>query len=130
MKFRLHDKEELPTFEPAARRWHDLQEGRRAPVHADDVITSLERDVFPMIGGKAVTAIDAPLVLKMLRAVEDRGSTETARRLRQRISGVYALLISEGVPPPGGRAADRDRLPGRARRTADQPPRGARRGRR
>lgn len=85
------------TFEDAARRWHDLQKGRWAPVHADDVITSLERDVFPSIGGKAVTAIDAPMVLKTLRAVEDRGSIETARRLRQRISGVYALLISEGV---------------------------------
>ena len=85
------------TFEEAARRWHDLQKGRWAPVHADDVITSLERDVFPAIGDRAVTAIDAPLVLKVLRKVEDRGSIETARRLRQRISGVYALLISEGV---------------------------------
>ena len=85
------------TFEEAARRWHDLQKGRWAPVHAEDVITSLARDVFPVLGDRAVTAIDAPLVLKALRAVEDRGSVETARRLRQRISGVYALLISEGT---------------------------------
>lgn len=32
-----------------------------------------------------------------LREVEDRGSIETARRLRQRISAVYDMFISEGV---------------------------------
>jgi integrase len=85
------------TFEEAARRWHDLQKGRWAPVHAADVITSLERDVFPVMGATAVGEVKAPLVLKALRAVENRGSIETAKRLRQRISGVYALLISEGV---------------------------------
>lgn len=30
-----------------AREWHALQISRWKPVHADDVITSLERDVFP-----------------------------------------------------------------------------------
>lgn len=85
------------TFEAAARAWHDMQKDRWAPVHADDVITSLERDVFPGMGSKALASIDAPLVLKVLRAVEARGSIETARRLRQRISAVYALYISEGV---------------------------------
>lgn len=85
------------TFEAAARAWHDMQKDRWAPVHAEDVITSLERDVFPGLGSKALAAIDAPLVLKVLRAVEARGSIETARRLRQRISAVYALYISEGV---------------------------------
>lgn len=85
------------TFEAAARAWHEMQRDRWAPVHAEDVITSLERDVFPGMGAKALASIDAPLVLKVLRAVEARGSIETARRLRQRISAVYALYISEGV---------------------------------
>lgn len=93
---RIQEAQQI-TFEAAARAWHEMQKGRWAPVHAADVITSLERDVFPLIGGKALSAIDAPTVLKVLRAVEDRGSIETARRLRQRISGVYALYISEGV---------------------------------
>ena len=85
------------TFEQAARVWWEQQRGRWAPVHASDVITSLERDVFPAIGGKAITAIDAPMVLKALRVVENRGSIETARRLRQRISGVFGYFKSEGV---------------------------------
>jgi integrase len=87
------------TFEAAARRWFEQQRDRWVPVHASDVITSLERDVFPSIGGKALVAIDAPAVLAVLRAVEDRGAIETAKRLRQRISGVFAVHVAEGVVP-------------------------------
>ena len=91
------DEARAVSFETAARAWFGLQKGRWAPVHADDVITSLERDVFPAFGARALTEIDAPTVLKALRAVEDRGSIETAKRLRQRISAVFAMYISEGV---------------------------------
>ena len=87
----------LLTFEEAARRWWDMQRGRWTPVHAADVITSLERDIFPSLGARALVAIKAPDVLKTLRAVEDRGSIETAKRLRQRVSAVYDMHISEGV---------------------------------
>lgn len=91
------EEAKLVTFEAAARRWHELQTPRWAPIHANDVITSLERDVFPSLGKRPLAAIDAPAVLKTLREVEGRGSIETAKRLRQRISSVYAYAISEGI---------------------------------
>ncbi len=87
----------LLNFETAARRWYDMQADRWAPVHANDVITSLERDVFPSLGKVPLVQIDAPAVLQTLRMVEDRGSIETAKRLRQRISAVFDMWISEGV---------------------------------
>lgn len=87
----------LLNFETAARQWHTMQAGRWVPVHANDVITSLERDVFPALGKVPLVQIDAPLVLKVLRKVEDRGSIETAKRLRQRIGGIFDMWISEGV---------------------------------
>lgn len=85
------------TFERIAREWHALQAGRWTPVHAADVINSLERDVFPDLGALPVTQIDAPLILATLRKVERRGAIETAKRLRQRISAVFVLAISEGI---------------------------------
>ena len=90
------EQAKLISFEAAARAWFDMQKGRWAPVHADDVITSLERDIFPDLGAVALAAIDAPAVLKVLRKVEARGSIETARRLRQRMSAVFVYGISEG----------------------------------
>ena len=56
-------------------------------------------DVFPAIGALPLAAIDAPTVLRVLREVEARGTLETARRLRQRISAVFAFAMSEGLTP-------------------------------
>jgi integrase len=88
---------EAPRFENAARRWHTHQLPRWTKIHADDVIAGLERDAFPEIGTSALVDIDAPTVLRVLRAVEARGCIETARRLRQRISAVFSFAMSEGL---------------------------------
>lgn len=53
--------------------------------------------MFPSLGSLPISEIDAPLVLATLQRVEKRGSLETARRTRQRISGVFVQGISEGV---------------------------------
>ena len=84
------------TFEAVAREWFSKQELRWKPVHAKDVIVSLERDVFEDIGSLPITAIDATHVLATLQKVEDRGAIETAHRLRQRISAIYAYAIANG----------------------------------
>ena len=84
------------TFEPAARAWHALRLADWTPVHAADVLASLERDIFPIIGGTALGDIRPPLILQVLRAVERRGRVATAHRLQQRISAVFKNAISEG----------------------------------
>jgi integrase len=84
------------TFEKLAREWHDAEKGRWSKIHAGDVLHSLERDIFPEIGSMPIRQIDAPMVLAALRKIEDRGSIETAKRCRQRISAVFVRAISEG----------------------------------
>ncbi len=84
------------SYEAAARAWHAVQAEGWTPVHAADVLGSLERDVFPAIGAEALDTIEPADVLELLRAVERRGARETARRLRQRISAVFELAIGEG----------------------------------
>lgn len=84
------------TFEAAARAWIKHACAGWSAVHAGDVLASLEADVFPAIGATELGAVDTPAVVEALRAVEARGAIETARRLRQRISAVYELAMSEG----------------------------------
>jgi integrase len=86
----------VESFEAAARAWHAVQAEGWTPVHAADVLGSLERDVFPAIGAEALETIEPADVLELLRTVERRGARETARRLRQRISAVFELAIGEG----------------------------------
>lgn len=85
-----------PTFEVVAREWHGKQIARWKPVHAKDVIESLERDVFPAIGVLSLDTIDPPLLLTVLERVQDRGAIETAHRLRQRVSSIFEYGIAKG----------------------------------
>jgi integrase len=85
------------TFERMARAWHETCRPQWAPVHADDVLRSLERDVFPRIGSLPITELHAPHIFETLRAIEDRGAIETAKRVRQRISAVYVYAIAHGL---------------------------------
>jgi integrase len=87
---------EADTFEVIAREWYALQKSTWVPRHAEDVIHSLERDVFPDIGHVPIREITAPQVLKLLRSIEGRPAIETARRVRQRISAVFVYAIASG----------------------------------
>jgi integrase len=85
------------TFERVAREWHENARSKWAIVHANDVIRSLERDVFATIGALPIGDMTPPLVLAVLREIESRGAIETARRVRTRISSVFVYGIAQGI---------------------------------
>lgn len=84
------------TFEAVAREWHTANRAKWSDTHRYDVLHSLERDVFPSLGDLPIKAITAPMVLKVLRAIETRQAVETARRIRQRMSAVFVFAIASG----------------------------------
>ena len=84
------------TFEELAREWHALQRPRWGERHADGVLNSLERDVFPHLGSLIPFQISPATVLDVLRFTENREAKETARRLRQRISAVFVYAFASG----------------------------------
>lgn len=85
------------TFERVAREWHEIFKPQWAAIHADDVLRSLDRDVFPAIGSLPISQLTPPRIFEVLKAIEDRGSIETAKRIRQRISAVFVYAIAKGV---------------------------------
>ena len=84
------------TFEIVAREWHGVVRTQWAKIHADDVLHSLERDVFGEIGDLPISELTPPRIMKVLRGIEDRGAIETAKRVRQRISAVFVYAIANG----------------------------------
>lgn len=85
------------SFEVVARDWYTRMAPSWTERHAADVLTSLERDVFPRLGPLPVSGIDPPTVLSVLRTIEARPAIETARRVRQRISAVFVFGIASGI---------------------------------
>jgi integrase len=85
------------SFEPVAREWYARMASSWTERHALDVLTSLERHVFPQLGSLPITEINPPMVLTVLRAIEARPAIETARRVRQRMSAVFVYGIASGI---------------------------------
>lgn len=67
------------SLETLAREWYNLRQPRWKPIHAKDVIRSLERDIFPILGPMPLTEIDEQLLLAVLRKVENRGGRSRQR---------------------------------------------------
>jgi integrase len=84
-------------FETVAREWHEAQRARWSPVQSMKVIQAFVRDVFPKIGSFPIKDIDGPMVLAMLRKVEDRGAIDSAKRIRQHVSAVFGYAMAEGL---------------------------------
>lgn len=81
------------TFEQLARAWWGHNRESWSEEHAAGVIASLTRDVFPIIGAMKPGAIGAPALLQLIGRIEKRGCLETARRVRQRLSEIFAFGI-------------------------------------
>lgn len=85
------------TFERVARERHEVAKPQWAAIHAADVLRSLERDVFSEVGSLPIAQLTPPKMFEVLKAIESRGSIETAKRIRQRISAVFVFAIAKGM---------------------------------
>lgn len=90
------NRPDADTFEILAREWYELQRPQWVERHANDVIDSLEREVFPYLGSFLISDLTPIDVLPILRTIEKRGAIETARRVRQRMSAVFVYAIASG----------------------------------
>jgi len=84
------------SFEAVARDW--LEE-RKSTVEEAQHIKTLARlvnDVFPWLGHRPITQIDAPEILAVLKRIDSRGARFSAHRVRSEISRVFRYAIKEG----------------------------------
>lgn len=85
------------SFEVVATAWHAKQAPHWTERHASDVLDSLKKYAFPVLGSLPVSEIEAPAVVNVLKAIEANGAPETARRVRQRISAVFVYAVGIGL---------------------------------
>jgi len=104
------------TFEALAREWHDNKSETWKENTAKEALNRLQKDVFPLIGSRPITEVDAPLLLDVLRQVEKRGALDMAARLAQLCSQIFRYAIAKGVlkynPVPDLRGALKPRAKG------------------
>lgn len=84
------------SFEFVALEWIKQQRGGWSQPHAEAVIRTLENNVFSEIGTLQIESITPPEVLKILRAIESRGSLEIAKKVLQRMNAIFRYAIQTG----------------------------------
>jgi hypothetical protein len=68
------------NFERVARDWFKRMRPTWTERHAADVLTSLERDVFPQLKSIPITDISPPMVLAVLHAVKANSAVSRVSR--------------------------------------------------
>jgi integrase len=83
------------SFESIAREWHKymLEKKEWSADHAATILTRLDTDIFPWIGGKPITEVSAKEIKAILDRIKSRGVIETARRTLTITGQVYRYAI-------------------------------------
>lgn len=85
------------SFEAVARRWWAHWKPARTEQHAGQVMRRFAANVFPHIGARPVSEIQAPELVAMLKAIEARGVNDVAKRAHQTSSQVFRYAIAHGL---------------------------------
>ncbi|STX44491.1 Integrase [Legionella donaldsonii] len=90
------DERSANSFEVVAREWFVKYSSNWVKSHADKIIQRFVRDIFPWIGDKPITEVTPPVLLSVIRRIEDRGALETAHRALSNCGQVFRYAIATG----------------------------------
>ncbi|CAE6855822.1 Prophage integrase IntS [Paraburkholderia nemoris] len=101
------------SFEAVALDWLEERKSVVQIGQHEKTLARLKSDVFPWLGKRPITEIDAPEILLVLKRIDGRGARYSAHRVRSEISRVFRYAIKEGkaksdpakdligaIPPP------------------------------
>jgi len=84
------------TFESIAREWYETKANSWSVTHRDTTLERMEKNIFPWVGKRPLTEIEAPEVLATLRRIEARGAIDTTHRIKSIFSTVFRYAIATG----------------------------------
>ncbi|MCG9027376.1 tyrosine-type recombinase/integrase [Laribacter hongkongensis] len=87
---------EINTFEAVSREWQRLKVRTLTPIVSARLLAEMEKDVFPQIGKRPVSALTPGEVLDCVRRVEKRSPYMAANTL-QRIRAVMRYAVQLGL---------------------------------
>lgn len=98
------------TFEQIGLEWIKVRGARWSKLYRHKIQTMLAKHLFPAIGKKPITQISAPLLLSLLRPIEQSGKTDLAHTLLQQAASIFRFAIATGRAVNDPAAALRDAL--------------------
>ena len=84
------------TFEQIGIEWMKIRGALWSESYRNKIRTMLFKRLFPAIGNMPITQISAPLLLALLRPIEECGKTDLAHTLLQQAAAIFRFAIATG----------------------------------
>lgn len=84
------------TFQQLGTEWMKVRGARWSEVYRHKIRAMLEHHLYPAIGKKPITLVSAPLLLSLLRPIEECGKTDLAHTLLQQAGAIFRYAIATG----------------------------------
>ena len=85
------------TFEDVIQLWLQHWKTQKTLRYVKQMEARIDGDILPAIGGRPIREIEAPELVAISKAIENRGAHELARRALETIGQVFRFAIANGM---------------------------------
>jgi integrase len=84
------------SFRTIAGLWFDHWRSQKSAQHVDATRRRMEANIFPLLGPRTITEIEAPELVAVVKAIEARGAGDLAKRAMQNVGQIFRFAIAHG----------------------------------
>jgi integrase len=84
------------SFQSVYAQWLEYWQDGKSPRHVDSVRRRMAADILPCLGARPIAKIEAPELVAMANAIQDRGARDIAKRALETVGQVFRYGIAHG----------------------------------
>jgi integrase len=94
-KLKAHEEDEN-SFATIAAKWLEHWREGKSPRHADTVRRRMDTDLLPTLGARPIAMIEAPELVRVVKAIQQRGARDLAKRALETMGQIFRYAIAHG----------------------------------
>jgi integrase len=84
------------SFQSVAAQWLQHWQDGKSPRHVEYIKRRMDADILPRLGPRPIAEIEAPELVAMANAIQDRGARDIAKRALETVGQVFRFGIAHG----------------------------------
>ena len=84
------------SFQSITSQWLEHWQDGKSPRHVDYVKRRMNADILPCLGARPIAEIEAPELVAIIMAIEQRGARDIAKRALETVGQVFRYSIAHG----------------------------------
>ena len=84
------------SFQSVTARWLEHWQEGKSPRHVDSVRRRMAADILPLLGARPIAEIEAPELVALANAIQERGARDIAKRALETVGQVFRYGIAHG----------------------------------